>query len=242
MATSDRIKAEVSRHYAEALTEGSSCCDGGCGCAASDSSGWYPLEELGQMPEGVQTFGSGHPVARADIQKGETVLDLGSGTGLDCFLAAQLVGPEGRVIGVDFTQDMVARSRQNAAELAVNHVTFVRGDMEALPQDDASVDVVVSNCVINLAPDKDAVFLEAFRVLRPGGRFVVSDIVRTRAATESESQDVSLIAGCVSGAIMPQEYAVRLRAAGFEDVRVEVEGSKTEESSSTSAIVFAAKP
>ena len=194
------------------------------------------------MPEGIQTFGSGNPVARADIRTGETVLDLGSGTGLDCFLAARLVGPEGRVIGVDFTQEMVDRARENADELGIGNVTFVRGDMEVLPQEDASVDVVVSNCVINLAPDKDAVFREVFRVLQPGGRFVVSDIVRTRPATEFEAQDVSLIAGCVSGAIMPEEYAGRLRAAGFEDVRVEVKGRPEEGSSSTSAMVFAARP
>ena len=148
------------------------------------------------------------------------MLDLGSGAGLDCFLAAQQVGPEGAVIGVDFTQDMIDRATENAGKLGLGNVTFKHGDIEALPLADATVDVVMSNCVINLTPDKDAVFREAFRVLRPGGRLVVSDIVLSRPATEAEMQDMALLTGCISGSLPDAEYAETVRRAGFGDVTV----------------------
>jgi ubiquinone/menaquinone biosynthesis C-methylase UbiE len=159
-------------------------------------------------------------VALASLQPGETVLDLGSGAGLDCFLAAQQVGLQGSVIGIDFTQEMIDRATGNAAKVGMDNVSFRLGDIEALPLEDESVDAVISNCVINLAPDKDAVFREAHRVLRPGGRLMVSDILLTRPATEEEMQDMSLRSGYISGSLPAEEYAGKVRAAGFEDVRV----------------------
>jgi SAM-dependent methyltransferase len=181
----------------------------------------YPADVLEKLPGSVVTFGCGNPVALASMQPGETVLDLGSGAGLDCFLAAEQVGQEGAVIGVDFTQDMIDKANENAAKLGLDNVSFKNGDIEALPLEDSTVDVVISNCVINLAPDKDAVFREAFRVLRPGGRLMVSDIVLTRPASETEMQDMALLTGCVSGSLPDTEYADTVRRAGFADVTVE---------------------
>jgi SAM-dependent methyltransferase len=174
-----------------------------------------------RLPESVVTFGCGNPVALASMRPGETVLDLGSGAGLDCFFAAQQVGETGAVIGVDFTQDMLDRAEENASKLGLKNVSFKKGDIEDLPLEDATVDVVMSNCVVNLAPDKDAVFHEAYRVLRDGGRVMISDIVLTRPATATEVEDMALMTGCVSGSLPAEEYVQITRDAGFIDVKVE---------------------
>ena len=211
--SAERLKGDISRYYAAQLVERTACYDDGV----------YPLEVLGRMPEGVVSFGCGNPVALVSMRPGERVLDLGSGAGLDCFLAARQVGPEGSVVGVDFTPDMIERATANARRLHLANVSFRRSDIEALPLDDSSFDVVMSNCVVNLAPDKDAVFREAFRVLRPGGRVMVSDILLSLSATEAEMADFALLSGCVSGSLPTDEYLGKLTAAGFTDVRVDTE-------------------
>ncbi len=214
------LKVVVSESYADKLRDAIELDADAC-CGDSESLAAYPAEVLEKLPGSVVTFGCGNPVALASMQPGETVLDLGSGAGLDCFLAAEQVGQEGAVIGVDFTQDMIDKANENAAKLGLANVNFKHGDIEVLPLEDSTVDVIISNCVINLAPDKDAVFREAFRVLRPGGRLMVSDIVLTRPASEAEMQDMALLTGCVSGSLPDTEYADTVRRAGFADVTVE---------------------
>ena len=241
MTDAQRLKAEVSRHYAEKVKESAGCCGTDC-CGAPGPSGHYPAEVLEQMPAGAVTFGSGNPVDLADLGVGERVLDLGSGAGLDCFIAARRVGPSGSVVGVDFTQAMIDRATENAKELGLSNVSSVLGDIETLPQEDDSVDVIISNCVINLAPDKAAVFREAFRVLRSGGRLVVSDIVLTRPATAAEVEDMALVTGCVAGSLPAEEYADTIRAAGFEDVRLEGDAEAGTEKFWYSAAIRATKP
>jgi arsenite methyltransferase len=222
MKTPIQLKVEISETYATMLKETASCCEVDCSCGDNAGSlAGYPTEVLAQLPEGVVTFGCGNPVALASMQPGETVLDLGSGAGLDCFLAAQQVGESGAVIGVDFTQDMLDRAEENASKLGLKNVTFKKGDIEALPLEDATVDVVMSNCVVNLAPDKDAVFREAYRVLSTAGRVIISDIVLTRSATEAEKEDMALMTGCISGSLPVEEYAQIIRNAGFQNVKVE---------------------
>ncbi|MCH8206126.1 MAG: arsenite methyltransferase [Chloroflexi bacterium] len=241
MTDAQRLKAEVSRHYAEKVKESADCCGTDC-CGELGLSELYPVEVLEQMPAGAVTFGSGNPVGLADLSAGERVLDLGSGAGLDCFIAARRVGPSGSVVGVDFTQAMIDRAAENANELGLSNVSFKLGDIEALPQDDDDVDVIISNCVINLAPDKAAVFREAFRVLRSGGRLVVSDIVLTRPATAAELKDMALVTGCVAGSLPAEEYADTIRAAGFEDVRLEGDVEAGTENFWYSAAIRAVKP
>ena len=216
MVSSKQLKARVSQVYAEKIGGVSSCDD-------ASSEAIYPPDVLKSLPEGVATFGCGNPVALASLRSGQVVLDLGSGAGLDCFLASQAVGPTGRVIGVDFTPAMLEQARRNRAKLGIDNVSFRQGDIEALPLEDESVDVVISNCVINLAPDKDAVFREAFRVLRRGGRLMVSDILLERSATAEEMEDLALYAGCISGSLPVGEYLGKIRTAGFEEARYEVE-------------------
>jgi ubiquinone/menaquinone biosynthesis C-methylase UbiE len=235
MVSSKEQKDRVSRAYAEKLEEPASCCEGACG------EGIYPLELLTGLPEEVKSFGCGNPVALASLEPGQVVLDLGSGAGLDCFLAAKAVGSEGRVIGVDFTPTMIQRAQENAAKLDLGNVSFRMGDIEAIPVEDASVDVVISNCVINLAPDKDAVFREAFRVLRFGGRLMVSDIVLTRPASDEEMEDFKLYTECISGSLPVEEYMGKVRSAGFSYVRYEVEHPVGEGHFWFSAAVLATK-
>jgi SAM-dependent methyltransferase len=164
--------------------------------------------------------GCGNPIAIAELQPGEVVLDLGSGGGIDCFLAARQVGPEGRVIGLDMTPDMIKLARRNARKLGTQNVDFRFGEMEDMPLPDESVDVIISNCVINLSPDKDAVFGEAFRVLRPGGRLNVSDIVVNGELPQAIRTRLDAWAGCIAGALEESDYLGRIRAAGFERVEV----------------------
>ena len=238
MISPERVKTQVSQAYAEKLQSQEGCCGES---ACSEGEALYPKEVLRQMPHGVISFGCGNPIAIASIQPGETVLDLGSGAGLDCFLAAQQVGPEGSVIGVDFTRSMIDRAKTNAGKLGLTKVSFRLGDIEALPLPDATVDVVISNCVINLAPDKDTVFREAFRVLRPGGRLMVSDILLTRPATEEEMNDMTLLSGCISGSITVEEYTNKVRAAGFQVVRLDTEQAPKEGQFWFSAAISALK-
>ncbi len=181
----------------------------------------YADEDLRAVPAGANLgLGCGNPIALASLKPGETVLDLGSGPGFDCFLAANRVGPEGKVIGVDMTAEMLARARENARAGQYTNVEFRLGEIEHLPVADASVDVIISNCVINLAPDKEQVFREAFRVLRPGGRLMISDTVMLKRLPEPVQQSVGAYVGCLAGAIDKQTYLDLVTAAGFGDVQI----------------------
>lgn len=218
--TGDEIKAAVQEYYGERARQAATSC---CG-DESPRERLYTDEELGGLPETVASYGCGNPGAIAGLRPGEVVLDLGSGPGLDCFLAAREVGPQGRVIGLDMTPDMLELANANKAKLGVANVEFRRGEMEAMPVADASIDAIISNCVINLSPDKDAVFRESARVLRADGRLHVSDIVLSRELSEAERDDLALWAGCASGALLEVDYLARLRAAGFAEVRVDGRG------------------
>jgi arsenite methyltransferase len=210
---------------ASAVDDRASCCDGaethleGCSEAAAR---FYPAEELAGLPETVTgaSLGCGNPLAIADLQPGEVVLDLGSGGGIDCFLAARKVGPQGRVVGLDMTPDMIKLARRNARDMGVTNVDFRYGEMEDIPLPDESVDVILSNCVINLSPDKDAVFREAYRVLRPGGRLNVADVIVDGDLPQAIRSRLDAWAGCIAGALDERDYLARLGAAGFERVAV----------------------
>jgi SAM-dependent methyltransferase len=181
----------------------------------------YTPDELKTLPENANMgLGCGNPTAMASISEGETVLDLGSGGGIDCFLAAQKTGPTGRVIGVDMTAEMIDRARLNAAKTPYNNVEFRLGEIEHLPVADSSVDIIISNCVINLSQQKDQVFKEAYRVLKDGGRMMISDIVITNDLPENVVKSVSAYVGCVAGAVKKDEYLVMIKDAGFSDVRI----------------------
>jgi SAM-dependent methyltransferase len=243
--SSEQIRAEVSKAYASRIRtvldqadtvplveSAAACCppagESGISCCGDTSSDLaitnigrlYEQSDVSDLPSTVTdvAFGCGNPTAIGALQPGEVVLDLGSGGGIDCFLAAKMVGPTGRVFGVDMTPDMIALARKNAAKVGATNVEFRLGEIEHLPLPDQSVDVIISNCVINLSPDKDAVFREAFRVLRPGGRLQVSDIVWTRPVPAQLQNDMEAWAGCVAGALLEGDYLARIRAAGFADV------------------------
>ena len=181
----------------------------------------YTAEELAAVPAGANLgLGCGNPQAIAQLQPGEVVVDLGAGAGFDCFLAARAVGGSGTVIGVDMTPEMVRKARENADEAGCDNVDFRLGEIEHLPVADSSVDVIISNCVINLSPDKPAVFAEAFRVLRPGGRIAVSDVVATAELPQEWLDDMQLLSACISGAARVEEVEAMLAAAGFVDIDV----------------------
>jgi arsenite methyltransferase len=205
-------------------SESASCCssssESGCGCEGNTT--LYSTEMLEGLPVDVTqlSLGCGDPVSIATLNPGETVLDLGSGGGIDCFLAAKRVGPQGHVIGVDMTPDMLARANANKAKMGVQNVEFRRGQIEALPVEDNSVDVIMSNCVINLSPDKPAVFREAFRVLKPGGRVSISDIVTEGDFSPALRAEVDKWAECVTGAIDVAEYTGLMRQVGFTEIQV----------------------
>jgi ubiquinone/menaquinone biosynthesis C-methylase UbiE len=183
----------------------------------------YDAPDVGELPADVtdMALGCGDPVTLASLQPGQTVLDLGAGGGIDCFLAGKRVGPSGRVIGVDMTADMIDKARANARTLRADNVEFRLGEIEHLPVADTSVDVVISNCVINLSPDKPQVFREAFRVLRPGGRLAVSDIVTRVELPPEVRENLGAWAACVSGAWVDRDYAAAIEAAGFSNVTIE---------------------
>ena len=222
------------------------CCSSGEAPAAETSS-WadkfYSADELGTLPDEASalSLGCGNPTAIAELRPGDAVLDLGSGSGLDCFLAAQQVGPAGRVVGLDMTEDMLALAQRNLAKVGAANVTFQKGEMESMPLPDAAFDVIISNCVINLSPDKDAVFRESFRVLKPGGRVRVSDIVWTRAPSDAERENLSAWAGCIEGALHVDEYVAKLRSAGFANIETEL-GGDPDKHGWASAYVSATKP
>jgi SAM-dependent methyltransferase len=202
------------------------CCSKGDLADSISRAVGYNKEELASVPEGANLgLGCGNPTALASLKEGETVLDLGSGAGFDCFLAANAVGATGQVIGVDMTPEMIEKARANARKGGYSNVDFRLGELEHLPAADNSVDVIISNCVINLTPDKTAVFREAFRVLKPGGRLAVSDMVLLKELPDVVKQSVAAYVGCLSGAIMKDAYIATIRAAGFDDVRIVEESS-----------------
>lgn len=216
------IHDAVREHYAERIKNNASCCGGGSdGCSTSDSN-LYPEELLATLPAGESavSYGCGDPITLASLQPGQVVLDLGSGAGLDCFFAAKKVGETGHVIGVDMTPEMIERARASAQRMNLTNVEFRRGYIEDLPVLSNTVDVVISNCVINLSPDKSKVFAETFRVLKPGGKLAVSDIVTDGPLPEAVKQSLSAWAGCVAGAVEAKEYIGMMEAAGFTDVSV----------------------
>ncbi len=224
----------------------SSCC-GPTEAPATETSSWadklYSADELGTLPSEVTqlSLGCGNPAAIAELRAGEAVLDLGSGSGLDCFLAAKQVGAKGRVVGLDMNDDMLELARRNTAKVGLTNVVFDKGEMESMPLPDDAFDVIISNCVINLSPDKDAVFRESLRVLKPGGRLRVSDIVWTRTPTEAEQSDLASWAGCIAGALTVDEYVSKLEGAGFVDVETRLK-EEPGERGWTSAYVIARKP
>ena len=214
--TADEIKGAVKEHYGERAKQAAAC-----GGTTDYRDKLYVIDEVADLPETVTSYGCGNPTAIAGLRDGEVVLDLGSGPGLDCFLAAKAVGAAGRVIGLDMTQEMLDLANGNRDKLGLTNVEFRKGEMESMPVDDKTVDVIISNCVINLSPDKDAVFRESHRVLKPGGRFHVSDVVLSRELSDAERDDLALWAGCASGALLESDYIARLQAAGFGDVRID---------------------
>jgi SAM-dependent methyltransferase len=218
------LREAVKDNYAKAAVGAAtgSCCGSGCCDDPISSSLYSPSETEGLPKAAVQaSLGCGNPTALIDLQPGQTVLDLGSGGGLDVLLSAQRVGPTGKVYGLDMTDEMLALARDNQHKAGATNVEFLKGEIEAIPLPDDSVDVIISNCVINLSTDKDAVLREAFRVLRPGGRFAVSDVVVRGPMPSDIRRNIELWVGCVAGALEESEYREKLAAAGFEHIDVE---------------------
>lgn len=250
----DQVRAAVREQYG-AIARGSAACTPACCGDGTDSTKLgYTAEEVAALPEGADLgLGCGNPQVIAALRPGETVIDLGSGAGFDCFLAARQVGSAGRVIGVDMTPPMIEKARANAAKIGATNIDFRLGVIEHLPVADSSVDVVLSNCVVNLSPDKASVFREAFRVLRPGGRLAISDVLQIRPVPAALANDLAAYCGCIAGAATVDEVDAHLRAAGFEGIRVVVReesrafirdwipGSKAEEYVA-SATIEAKKP
>ena len=226
------LKAEIKTRYGQAALQAQrqerrSCCGAGTVLEAGKldpiTSHLYADQETAALPEDAvrASLGCGNPTALAQVAPGETVLDLGSGGGIDVLLSARRVGPTGKVYGLDMTDEMLELARANQAEAGMTNVEFLKGDIEHIPLPDNSVDLIISNCVINLSPDKDLVLGEAFRVLKPGGRLAVSDIVVRGEIPQEIQRNIELWAGCVAGALEEQEYIAKLKRAGFERVSIE---------------------
>lgn len=219
---SEEIKKLVKAGYANIIK--SQCC-GGSGCCGSSKREideeiarqiGYSDEEINVAPEANLGLGCGNPIALSKLKEGDIVLDLGSGAGFDCFLASKRVGKTGKVIGIDMTEEMIKKARDNAKKYKFSNVEFILGDIESLPIENNKIDVIISNCVINLAPDKQKVFNEAYRVLKKGGRMYVSDIVLLGELTEEQKENPYLLVGCVSGALPKEEYLSIVKKAGFK--------------------------
>lgn len=231
MSDKEKAREYIRKNYAEIGLKGSQGC--GCGCDASCCGGTsinvekisldigYSKDELEKVPAGANMgLGCGNPIAVAGLKEGETVLDLGSGGGFDCFLAREHVGETGYVIGVDMTPEMVKLARKNAEKSGYTNVEFRLGEIEHLPVADASVDVIISNCVINLSPEKEKVFREMFRVLKPGGRLSISDVVATAKLPDNIKHDLAMMAACIAGAEFVEDIRKRLADAGFINIRM----------------------
>jgi SAM-dependent methyltransferase len=230
----DALRDAVQDRYARAALSvresgSASCCGGGEPASASTvpdliGRGLYDADSAGDLPDDAlaASLGCGNPTALAELHPGEVVLDLGSGGGIDVLLSARRVGPTGKAYGLDMTPEMLELARENARAAGADNVEFLEGTIESIPLPDESVDVIISNCVINLSGDKDAVLAEAFRVLRPGGRFAVSDIVLTRALPPAVQPLMAAWTGCVAGALVDRDYVAKLEAAGFDDAGVQV--------------------
>jgi SAM-dependent methyltransferase len=231
-----QIRVSVREIYAQVAQNNGGCCGAANTCgepgqpASIDSTRLgYASADLQLLPQGADLgLGCGNPQAIANLKPGETVLDLGSGAGVDCFLAAHAVGKQGRVIGIDMTPDMLHKARENARQGDYPQVEFRRGEIEHLPVADASVDVIISNCVINLSPDKAQVFRDAFRVLKPGGRLAVSDVVARAELPAHFKHDEALYCGCMSGAETPEHLRGLMQAAGFANIRIEAKNDSRE--------------
>jgi len=224
------IKEVVKEKYGQAALRvhsgGSSCCGAGAaldGCCDPITSDLYDALETGAVPKEavLASLGCGNPTALAQLHEGETVLDLGSGGGIDVLLSARRVGPTGKAYGLDMTDEMLALARENQSRAGVENVEFLKGEIERIPLPDNSVDVIISNCVINLSADKDRVLREAFRVLKPGGRLAVSDVVTRGEVPEAVRQNMLLWVGCIAGALQDSEYAAKLAEAGFDGIGIE---------------------
>jgi arsenite methyltransferase len=212
----ERVKAGA----ASACCGGSACCDGG---ADPITSNLYGSDQTGELPKEavLASLGCGNPTALAELHAGETVLDLGSGGGIDVLLSARRVGPTGKAYGLDMTDEMLSLAVENKRKSGLQNVEFLKGEIENIPLPDASVDVIISNCVINLSGDKDRVLREAFRVLKPGGRFAVSDVVTRGEVPVDVQKNMLLWVGCIAGALRDYEYVAKLARAGFEDIDIE---------------------
>jgi arsenite methyltransferase len=229
MTSFSNVQDEVKEKYGNAARSVAqsggvqACCDPGLRCCDPITSGLYSSDEKGMIPEKavLASLGCGNPTALIDLRPGETVLDLGSGGGIDVLLSAQRVGPTGKAYGLDMTDEMLALARENQRQAGITNVEFLKGEIENIPLPDNSVDVIISNCVINLSADKDRVLREAFRVLKPGGRFAVSDVVVRGSVPEEVRKSMLLWVGCIAGALQEQEYLGKLAAAGFEQVSIE---------------------
>jgi arsenite methyltransferase len=229
MSSAEQVREEVKQKYgaaARAVAEQGSvkaCCDPGLRCCDPITTNLYSVDEKGLIPaKAVQaSLGCGNPTALIDLRPGEIVLDLGSGGGIDVLLSARRVGPTGKAYGLDMTDDMLALARENQRQAGVTNVEFLKGEMENIPLHDNSVDVVISNCVINLSADKDRVLREAFRVLKPGGRFAVSDVVARGDVPQQVRDSMMLWVGCIAGAMDEDEYLAKIRKAGFADASME---------------------
>jgi arsenite methyltransferase len=246
MAGSEALREQVRARYAAAATSvaprDAECCGDGC-CGAGDfGAALYSIEEQGSVPDAAAlvSLGCGNPTAVATISEGETVLDLGSGGGIDVLLSARRVGPGGKVYGLDMTDEMLELARRNAADAGAANVEFLKGHIEAIPLPDAAIDLVISNCVINLSVDKPAVMAEMYRVLRPGGRVGVSDVVAEDHLSATQRAERGSYVGCIAGALSEGEYSDGLVAAGF--VGIEIERTHQVTDGMHSAMVRAVKP